>query len=125
LDDVILRLAAFGYTVTEDDSWVLGFIIQKITNHILDYCNVASVPEGLYEIAVDMVTGEFLQGKRASGQLDESSVLTSEAVTSIKLGDTQVSFGSGGSQSEELSSLLSMMTAGHESDLESYRCMRW
>jgi len=33
-EDVIKRLASFGYEVTEADAWVLKFIIDKTENHI-------------------------------------------------------------------------------------------
>lgn len=125
LDDVTKRLASFGYTVTDADGWMLNFIIQKVTNHILNSCNISKIPDGLHQVAVDMVVGEFLQGKKASGQLDESSILSSEAVSSIKLGDTQVNFAEGETASQELDSLIAFLMKGYEADLVSYRCMKW
>jgi hypothetical protein len=125
LDDVIERLASFGYTVTEADSWVLTFVIEKVENHIKNSCNISSIPEGLHQMAVDMVVGEFLMGKKASGQLDESEIMNSEAVTSIKLGDTQVNFGDDRTASQQLDSLIAFLMKGYEADLASYRKMAW
>ncbi len=125
LDDVAKRLASFGYTVTDADSWMLKFIIQKVTNHILNSCNISSIPEGLHEVAVDMVAGEFLQEKKAIGQLDESGILASDAVSSIKLGDTQVNFADGEAASQGLDSLISWLMRGYSADLVTYRCMKW
>lgn len=76
-------------------------------------------------MAVDMVVGEFLMGKKASGQLDESEIMNSEAVTSIKLGDTQVNFGDDRTASQQLDSLIAFLMKGYEADLASYRKMAW
>ncbi len=124
-NDVTQRLASFGYTVVQADDWMLDFIIQKGTNHILNSCNISEIPEGLHQMAVDMVVGEFLMGKKASGQLDESEILSSEAVSSIKLGDTEVRFAEGESDSQQLDSLIAFLMKGYESDLTSYRVMKW
>lgn len=124
-NDVTQRLASFGYTVVQADDWMLDFIIQKVTNHILNSCNISSIPEGFHQMAVDMVVGEFLMGKKASGQLNESEILNSEAVTSIKLGDTQVNFGEDRTASQQLDSLIAFLMKGYEVDLTSYRCMKW
>jgi len=124
-NDVTQRLASFGYTIVQADDWMLDFIIQKVTNHILNNCNISSIPEGLHQMAVDMVVGEFLMGKKTSGQLDESEILSSEAVSSIKLGDTQVNFGEDRTASQQLDSLIAFLMKGYEVDLTSYRCMKW
>lgn len=124
-NDVTQRLASFGYTVVQADDWMLDFIIQKVTNHILNNCNISNIPEGLHQMAVDMVVGEFLMGKKASGQLDESEILSSEAVSSIKLGDTEVRFAEGESDSQELDGLIGFLMKGYETDLVSYRQMKW
>jgi len=124
-NDVIQRLASFRYTVVQADDWMLDFIIQKVTNHILNSCNISEIPEGLHQMAVDMVVGEFLMGKKASGQLDESEIMSSEAVTTIKLGDTQVNFGEDRTPSQQLDSLIAFLMKGYEADLTSYRCMKW
>lgn len=124
-NDVIQRLASFSYTVVQADDWMLDFIIQKVTNHILNSCNISSIPEGLHQMAVDMVVGEFLMGKKASGQLDESEIMNSEAVTSIKLGDTQVNFGEDRTASQQFDSLIAFLMKGYEADLVSYRKIAW
>ena len=132
LEDVTERLASFGYIVTEADAWVLGFIIQKVENHIKNDCGVYDsvtltivIPEGLHQMAVDMVVGEFLMGKKASNQLNESEILNSEAIATVKLGDTQVNFSEDRTPSQQLDSLIGFLMKGYEADLVSYRCMKW
>jgi hypothetical protein len=125
LDDVKQRLTTFGYALDIADDWVLEFIIQKVTNHIQNKCNIVDIPEGVHQMAVDMVVGEFLMGKKASGQLNESDILKSDAVTSLKMGDTQINFGEDKTPSQQLDSLIVFLLKGYEADFVSYRRMKW
>ena len=93
-DDIILRLASLGYTFDEGkDGWVIGFIIDKVTNLIKNETNQSEIPEGLYQIAVDMACGELLKAKKASGDLGGFIVdLNSAALKQKSQGDTSFSF---------------------------------
>lgn len=125
LEDVTKRLASFGYELVDTDSWVLGFIIQKVTNHILNQCNTITIPEGLHEIAVDMVVGEFLLEKKSVNQLTGFDL--SAAIKQIEEGDTSVTFAlSEGSKTPEgrLDALISFLLH-NETDFASYRCFKW
>ena len=126
LEVVTERLASFGYDVTENDSWMLEFIIQKVENSIKADCNIDTIPEGLHEIAVDMVVGEFLLNKKSKGQLEGFNLDT--AVKQIKEGDTSVTFaiGEGDSTPEKRLDdlILYLMTYG-KGKFASYRCIKW
>lgn len=126
LEVVTERLASFGYVVTENDSWMLDFIIQKVENSIKNDCNIDSVPEGLHEVAVDMVVGEFLLNKKSKGQLEGFDL--DAAIKQIKEGDTSVTFaiGEGDSSPEKRLDdlILYLMTYG-KGKLVSYRCIKW
>lgn len=120
LEDVKKRLAMFGYTVVEDDAWLLSFNISKVENHIKNQCNVETIPEGLYEIAVDMVVGEFLLGKKATNQLTGFDI--EGAVKSISEGDTSITFA--GNNEERMNQLIAYLL--HDSaDFSSYRRIKW
>jgi len=126
LEDVIARLASFGYEVTVGDSWGLDFIIQKVENHIKNDCNVDAVPEGLHNVAVDMVVGEFLLSKKSTGQLTGFNL--DAAIKQIQEGDTSVTFaiGEGDSTPEKrLDVLISYLMNYGKSDFASYRCFKW
>lgn len=126
LEDVTKRLASFGYEVTEADAWVLGFIIQKVENYIKDNCNVDVVPEGLHQIAVDMVVGEFLLGKKSTGQLEGFDL--EAAVKQIHEGDTSVTFAIGdGSKTpeERLDELILYLMNYGKGKFAAYRCIKW
>ena len=69
---------------------MVGFTIQKVENHINNSCNTASMPDGLYEVAVERVCGEYLFAKKQSGQLEGFDL--DAAVKQVATGDTSVSF---------------------------------
>lgn len=126
LEDVTKRLASFGYIVTQADTWVLGFIIQKVENHIKNNCNIIAIPAGLYQIAVDMAVGEFLLNKKSIGQLTGFNV--ESAIKQIQEGDTSVTFaiGDGDSTPEKrLDILISHLLNNGKDDFASYRCIKW
>ncbi len=125
LGGVYMRLVSFGYTPTSADYWTAAFCCQKVINHIRNICNIKTVPEGLNNIAIDRVCGEILNGLKASGKLDIEGLDLSAAVTSIKEGDTQVSFAAGGSSAEQFSALVSYMMSEGEGELICYRKLRW
>ena len=122
---VLKRLVSFGCTLREDDAWVICFAMQKVENHIKNYCNITSVPDGLFNVAVDVVCGEFLFTKKQTGQLDIGDLDLDDAITSIKEGDTQVNFGSGTSDDEKFSVLLNYLQHNGDGDLICYRKIRW
>lgn len=119
LEDVKKRLEALGFTVTEADAWAFSFVCDKVENHIKNNCNVPAVPEGLREVAVDLACGEYLYSKFNAGQLDYE-----QAVKSIKLGDTDVTYADGLSDAELISKLIKDMR-GRELDFAAYRCIAW
>lgn len=122
---VLNRLVSFGYTLKEDDAWVICFAMQKVENHIKNYCNITSVPDSLFNVAVDMLCGEFLFTKKQTGKLELLDLDLDGAITSIKEGDTQVNFGSGTSDDEKFSVLLNYLMHNGDGDLICYRKIRW
>lgn len=126
LEDVKARLASFGYTVTEADAWILDFIIQKVENHIKNQCNTSAVPEGLYEIAVDMAVGEFLLNKKSMGNLAGFNLET--AIKQIQEGDTSITYAIGDGDltpEKRLDLLIDYLMNRGKNELLSYRCIKW
>lgn len=133
LEDVTARLESLGYTVIEADSMVLQFIITKVENNIKTQCGVYDsetesiiVPDGLYNIAVDMVAGEFLFNKKAIGQLTGFDI--SAAVKQIQEGDTSVTYaiGSGDKTPEQrLDELIFYLMERGKGSFASYRSFQW
>ncbi|AZK44779.1 hypothetical protein [Paenibacillus lentus] len=125
LEDVKKRLESFGYAVTDSDTWVLDFIIQKTESHIKNQCNTPTVPEGLHHIAVDMAVGEFLLGKKSIGQLTGFDL--EAAVKSIQEGDTNITFalGEGSKTPEARLDLLINFLLHPETNYAAFRCIKW
>ena len=93
-EDIVKRLASLGYAFNVDvDGWVIGFLIDKVESFIKSEINILEIPEGLYEVAVDMACGEFLKAKKASGDLGGFVVdLNSAALKQKSQGDTSFTF---------------------------------
>lgn len=123
---VLNRLVSFGYELQETDAWELCFCMMKVENHIKNTCNIKSVPEGLFQVAVDRVCGEFFNGRKASGNLVIGDLDFDGAVSSIKEGDASVNFDTGTSDDEKFSVFLNyLMHEGEEGDLVCYRKLKW
>ena len=122
---VLKRLVSFGYSLEEDDGWVICFAIQKVENHIKNSCNTTSVPDGLFNVAVDMVCGEFLLSKKQTGKLQLEDIDLDGAITQIHEGDTTVHFASGMSDEEKFSNFLNHLLHDGEGDFVCYRKLKW
>lgn len=128
IDDVIQRLASFGYVVTDADTFALNFVLQKVENHIKSSCNIPLIPEGLYQIAVDMVCGHFLSEKKAVNADSLKGFNLDSAIKSIQEGDTNITFAIGeGSTTPEarLDAFISYLITYGEKEFITYRCMKW
>lgn len=125
LEAVLKRLVSFGYNPKEDDAWGLSFATQKTENHIKNSCNVSSVPDGLFHVAVDMVCGEFLFTKKQTGQLEIGDLDLTDAIASISEGDTSVSFNAGSSDEDRFNQLVQYLMTKGEGDFVCYRKFKW
>lgn len=124
---VLKRLEFLGYTIQDDDGWMIGFSTQKVENHIKNSCNTSSIPDGLKFTAVDIICGEFLFAMKQTGKLDEVFNLEA-AVKSVQAGDTNVTLAIGdGTQSPEqrLNALISYLMTKGEGEFVCYRKIKW
>lgn len=128
LDDVIQRLASFGYRADEDDNWALKFIIEKTEKHIKNSCNILEIPDGLYQSAVDMACGYFLREKKTVSPGSFKGLDLETAVKRIREGDTEVTFAlnEGSSTPEQrLDAFISQLISCGEAEFVSYRRLSW
>jgi hypothetical protein len=125
VDAVVKRLVSLGYISTEEDGWMIAYCIKGTVHHVLNEINHQTVPEGLFEVVVDMVCGEFLNSKYSCGQLNLEGLDVDGMIQSVKEGDTQVNFSAEGSDEAKLKGLLSWLIQGKGCDLICYRRMRW
>jgi hypothetical protein len=125
VEAMVNRLVSFGYIPTEEDGWMLAYSTKGTVNHVLNEINCSTIPNGLFEVVVDMICGEVLNAKLNCGQLDMTALDLNGMVQSVKQGDTQVNFSTEGSDEAKLKGLLSWLIQGKGSDLLCYRRMRW
>ena len=104
----------------------------RLVAEVLDNINRTELPDGLREVVVDMVAGQFLKEKLVSGGLDDADgfVLTENA-ESITEGDITVKFATsggssgGGSRQTQFAAMLDRLIKPHDSVFAAYRRMRW
>ena len=125
VEAVVERLVSFGYEPTDADVWMIAFSTKGTVNHVLNESNHSKVPDGLFEVVVDMICGEVLNAKFCSGQLELTNLNLDGMIQSVTEGDTTVSFSAEGSDESKLKGLLSWLIQGKGCDLLCYRRMRW
>lgn len=126
IEEVKARLASFDYEVVESDEYMLTFLIQKVENHIKNITNCFQVPEGLFNVAVDMVVGEFLLNKKSIGSLEGFNLET--AIKQIQEGDTSITYAIGEGDltpEQRLDLLIDYLMNRGKNELLSYRCIKW
>ena len=123
LDVIVTRLAGWGYEATEADQVIIQLLIDKTDQYIMNYCNVASVPDELEEAEIDMIAIEFLKQAAISGGLDTTG-LRVDGISSITEGDASVSYASSGSVLN-LSALYGAIKQSFDAELLPFRKLRW
>ena len=87
-EDVVAMLTALGVTGAATDP-LLDMVITNVQWRIKNLTNLREVPEGLESMAVFMAVGEYLNMKKANGQLEgfdlEAAVNKFRKVTPIFL----------------------------------------
>ncbi len=127
-DDVVARLAALGYTVTESPDAAVTYAINRAAEKIKANINRTEIPEGLRYTWVDMAAGLFLFDKKAAGQLGEAFDFTAP-VKKITEGDVTVeAFGaSDGSSTPEarFDKMLDSLINPPQSIFAAFRRLKW
>ncbi len=122
---VLQRLISLKYKLEENDDWILCFAMQGVENHIKASCNVTSIPDELFNIAVDRVCGEFLFTKKQTGQLTIEGLDLDGAIASISEGDTSVSFVAGASDDDRFNQLVNYLKTKGDGDFVCFRRLKW
>lgn len=129
-EDVKSRLKSLGISVSSEpnssDEVMLSFCIIKVTNHINNQTNLSEIPQGLHEIAVDMVVGEFLYTKKSMGALSVETLDFEAIVKQIQEGDTNTVFAVEANSTPEAQFNAFIYYLQHnEADFGRYRVMLW
>ena len=113
-EQVIAMLTALGVTGAADDP-LLDMVITNVQWRIKNLTNLQEVPEGLESMAVSMAVGEYLNMKKANGQLEGFDL--EAAVFAV---------GDGNSTPEQrLDSLINFLTNGRMDEIYRYRKLVW
>lgn len=128
LEIVKKRLKSFGYELKKEDEAILVFSIRKVENTIKNDCSMPSIPDGLWNIAVDMAAGEFLTAKKTFSPDSIAGLDLDMAVKQIQTGDTNTVFATGeGSLTAEqrLNAFLNYLLTYGRDEFSCYRKIRW
>lgn len=130
LEDVKNRLLSLGIPISSEasnsDDMIMNFSIEKVTSHIKNQTNLCTIPNGLYETAVDMVAGEFLFMKKGMGKLNLETVDFGAIAKQVQDGDTNVVFAVEASNTPEAKfDALVNYLRHNETDFVRYRVLTW
>lgn len=118
-------LTALGVTGAADDP-LLDMVITNVQWRIKNLTNLQEVPEGLESMAVSMAVGEYLNMKKANGQLEGFDL--EAAIKQIQEGDTNTVFAIGDGNltpEQRLNSLIDYLTNGRSRELYRFRKFVW
>lgn len=119
------RLKQLEYEVKESDETALFFCISRVEEHIKNVCNVEEVPEELHYKSIDMVCGEFLKAKLATGELEGYTIADNRLIKTISEGDTTITYQDSSTDSyTELNEFVNGLATA-SSDLYCFRKLRW
>ena len=128
LERIKERLQSIGYAVKDSDDIAINFAMQKVENTIKNDCNISAIPDGLMNIAIDMVVGEFLMSKKTFAPNDLLNFNLDSAIKQIQEGDTNISFAVGeGSKTDEqrLDGFIDYLLNYGRDEFITYRRFRW
>ena len=128
LERIKARLQSLGYTVKDSDDMAISFAMQKVENTIKNDCNISAIPDGLMNIAIDMVVGEFFMSKKTFAPNDLLNFNLDSAIKQIQEGDTNISFAVGeGSKTDEqrLDGFIDYLLNYGRDEFITYRRFRW
>jgi hypothetical protein len=125
LDDVVERLEMLGYKYDEaTDSVLINYLILENEMFIKNFCNIGAIPNELKYVEIELVSGKFLENKYSTGKLNDENFSITQAISSIKEGDTSVSFGNSNTQ-ETTSSFIKKLINSSINELISFRKFKW
>lgn len=128
LERIKERLQSVGYAVKDSDDIAINFAMQKVENTIKNDCNISAIPDGLMNIAIDMVVGEFLMSKKTFAPNDLLNFNLDAAIKQIQEGDTNISFAVGeGSKTDEqrLDGFIDYLLNYGRDEFITYRRFKW
>ena len=99
------------------DGALLEFAVDLVSDTIKNYCNIASVPAGLNNVAAAMVLDAWRQHQFGKGELEPE-------IKGVSRMDASYSFASASEQMQQIVSDPGF-TQDYRTQLNAYRKLRW
>lgn len=123
-DDIVKRLTQLGYTPNESDYEQIDFELKKMSNYVLNYCNIDTIPEIIEPRLIDRVCSEYLFYKKNSGQLEGFDY--DFVIKSIKEGDTSITYAEeDGTVESRFNSFVKQLERGFDKWITRHRRLKW
>lgn len=128
-EGIVIRLQAFKYSVQENETSILDYLILKVISSINNLTNqfytADTIPQDLYSVVVDKVVGEFLLFKKNTG--DIPSLDLSPVEKQIQAGDTSITYAVENITSPEkmYDLLIDYLISSRDKELMKYRRLVW
>ena len=106
-----------GITGEEQDA-VLSFVLDTITDMVMNYCNLDEIPPRLENIVVRMAADQY----RSEGYGQAAAPQTAQ---SVSRGDVTVSYGSAASNTAEITGSGKSILDDYRAQLNAFRRLRW
>lgn len=128
-EGIVIRLQAFKYSVQENETSILDYLILKVISSINNLTNqfytADTIPQDLYSVVVDKIAGEFLLFKKNTG--DIPSLDLSPVEKQIQAGDTSITYAVENITSPEkmYDLLIDYLISSRDKELMKYRRLVW
>ncbi len=125
---VIDRLGTLGFFVEESNKESLEYLIQKNKKSILNTIHNSVVPEGLTEVLVERVCGDFIESVDFSKISEQSKEeILENCLKSVKLGDSEVSYEVSAQEGfyDRIRNFIFSLRSFGEEEILCYRKLRW
>lgn len=105
------RLNSYGIETVSDT--LVEYAYGRAAEYVLNFCNISEIPEGLAYAVADIACAGYLETSLVTGSLSGNA-------SSVKVGDTQVTFGS---ESPTWSGIIDGLGSRSRMELLRYRKM--
>nr|DAY51569.1 MAG TPA: head to tail adaptor [Caudoviricetes sp.] len=125
-DEIVRRLQTFGYTVEDNDQFVINLIREQEEQDVKNRCHLKKVPDALRYYIIDRTCGRLLAEKKNAGKLNvEQFEFGTEQIKSIAEGDIQISFSDNNITAEQKFDMLIAYLTDKKVSFSCFRKLKW
>ncbi len=120
-----LKAKGFADDGEAETTELLEDALARADQFIRNFCHISEIPDGLVYALADIACGYFLRDAYNTGKLDDMYGI-SGAVSSLKIGDTQVNYTDGTtSANARVLAIIDELVGGKVGELLRYRKLCW